>query len=68
MRVGPFGSTELIIILVIVLVIFGAGRITEIFGALGRGIREFRKSQTEEDPPASTQATGRKPAKKETKR
>ena len=49
MRVGPFGATELVIILVIVLIIFGAGRIPEIFGALGKGIREFRKSQSEED-------------------
>ena len=49
MRVGPFGATELVIILVIVLVIFGAGRIPEVFGALGKGIREFRKSQSEED-------------------
>lgn len=49
MRVGPFGATELVIILVIVLIIFGAGRIPEVFGALGKGIREFRKSQSEED-------------------
>ena len=49
MRVGPFGATELVIILVIVLIIFGAGRIPEVFGALGKGIKEFRKSQSEEE-------------------
>lgn len=37
------GPVELIIILVIVLVIFGAGRLTDIMGALGRGVAEFRK-------------------------
>ncbi len=37
------GSTELIIILVLVLIIFGAGKLPEIGGALGKGIRSFRK-------------------------
>lgn len=40
MKLGP---TELIIILVIVLVLFGVGRIGKIGGELGRGISDFRK-------------------------
>lgn len=36
------GTTELIIILVIVLVLFGVGRISRIAGELGSGIRAFR--------------------------
>jgi len=43
------GSTELIIILVLVLVIFGAGKLPEIGGALGKGIRSFRKAAGERD-------------------
>ena len=42
-RIGP---TELIIILVIILIIFGVGRLGEIGGALGKGIREFRRGQS----------------------
>jgi len=42
------GSTELMIILVLVLVIFGAGKLPEIGGALGKGLRSFKKSV--EDP------------------
>ena len=42
-RLGPM---ELIIILVIVMVIFGVGRLPEIGGAMGKAIREFRKSQS----------------------
>ncbi len=40
----PFhlGGTELIIILVIIIVLFGVGRVGKIGGELGRGIREFR--------------------------
>lgn len=37
------GPTELIIILVIVLVLFGVGRLSKIGSELGSGIREFRK-------------------------
>jgi len=40
-RVGP---TELIIILVVVMIIFGVGRLPEIGGAMGKAIREFRSS------------------------
>ena len=36
------GATELIIILVIVVLLFGIGRVSRIGGELGRGIREFR--------------------------
>lgn len=39
-RLGP---TELIIILLIVIIIFGAGRIGRIAGELGSGIRSFRE-------------------------
>ncbi len=38
------GVTELIIILVIILIMFGAGKLPEIGEGLGRGIRNFRKS------------------------
>lgn len=37
------GVPELLIVLVIVLVIFGASRLTDIMGAMGKGISEFRK-------------------------
>lgn len=37
-----FGTTELIIILVIVVLLFGVGRIGKIAGELGKGIRTFQ--------------------------
>jgi sec-independent protein translocase protein TatA len=45
------GWQELVIVLVIVIIIFGAGRLPEIGGALGKSIKEFR-SQSETDAPA----------------
>jgi sec-independent protein translocase protein TatA len=43
------GTQELIIILVLVLVIFGAGKLPQVGGALGKGIRNFKKGIKEED-------------------
>jgi sec-independent protein translocase protein TatA len=43
------GPWELIIILVIVLIIFGAGKLPEIGSGLGRGIRNFKKATTGKD-------------------
>ena len=45
-RIGP---TELIIVLVIILIIFGAGRLPEIGGAIGKGIRAFKRSSSGEE-------------------
>ncbi|HLT57725.1 MAG: twin-arginine translocase TatA/TatE family subunit [Limnochordales bacterium] len=38
------GATELIIILVLALIIFGPGKLPEVGKAIGRGIREFKKA------------------------
>jgi len=51
-RVGP---TELIILLVIVLLIFGPGRIAKIAGELGRGIRSFKEGVTADEEPEDEQ-------------
>jgi len=44
-----FGMPELVIILVIVMVVFGAGKLPEIGGALGKSIRNFKKSSEGKD-------------------
>jgi sec-independent protein translocase protein TatA len=61
MNLGGLGPGELLLILAIVLVIFGAGRLADIGGSLGKGIREFRKAVREEEAepekPATTEST-----------
>ena len=42
------GMPELLVILVIILVIFGAGKLPQIGEGLGRGIRNFKKATTKE--------------------
>ncbi|CAN5333194.1 hypothetical protein BH23CHL1_BH23CHL1_07880 [soil metagenome] len=48
----PLGPWELAIILIIIVIIFGVGKLPEIGGALGKGIREFKTSaaDTGDDP------------------
>ena len=65
-RIGPW---EIGLILVIILIIFGVGKLPQVGGAIGKGLREFRKGQRgevdEEEEPKTTAA--RKKAKSETK-
>ena len=45
--IGGIGMPELIIILVIILIIFGAGKLPEIGAGLGKGIKNFKKATKE---------------------
>lgn len=42
------GFTELLLILIIILILFGAGRLPEIGSALGKAIKNFKKAGSEE--------------------
>lgn len=58
---GPgFGWPELLIVAVVILLLFGAGRLTDVGSSLGKGIREFRKAIREDDEPKSEPAEGQK--------
>jgi sec-independent protein translocase protein TatA len=57
------GTTELIVILVIVIILFGVGRISKISGELGKSIRSFKsglQSDGDEDSESSKTETGEK--------
>lgn len=47
---GSFGWMELVLILIIVLIIFGAGKIPQLGEGLGKAIKGFKKSVHEPDP------------------
>ncbi len=51
----PFnlGGPELIIVLVIVLIVFGAGKLPRVMRDLGTGVKEFKKAQTDEEMAAA---------------
>lgn len=47
-----FGVGELLIILVIVVIFFGVGKLPELGGAIGKSLTEFRKASQPNEPPA----------------
>jgi sec-independent protein translocase protein TatA len=55
----PFnlGGPELIIVLVIVLIVFGAGKLPKVMRDLGTGVKEFKKAQTDEEREAAAMAS-----------
>jgi len=65
-RPGPW---EIGLILLIILIIFGTGKLPQVGGAIGRGIRAFRKGQrgeydeAEDEEPKPKRAAGKKAAK-----
>lgn len=63
----PFnlGLPELLIVLVVVIIVFGVGRLPEIGGALGKGIKEFRRSQKDLDEETRSRAESKAEKKNE---
>ncbi len=68
---STFGWPEALIILTVVLIVFGVGKLPQVGGALGKGIREFRRGKAglieemEEEEEEEEEAPKRKkPAKK----
>ncbi len=62
---GKLGFGELVVILVIVLVLFGANKLPQLGEGLGEGIRSFKKSfEGEDEKPASTSGQPSDPARK----
>jgi sec-independent protein translocase protein TatA len=58
--IPKFGPVELTLILVIVVMLFGVGKLPELFGSVGRGVREFRKNSALDentDTPADEKST-----------
>lgn len=44
--IGSFGTTEMLLILFVVILLFGAKRIPELFRGMGQGVREFKDAST----------------------
>lgn len=60
------GPTELILILLIILILFGAGKLPQVFESLGTGLKKFREAQ-EEEPPAPRDVSPPRPEISESK-
>ncbi len=51
------GAPEIILILAIVLIVFGAGKLPDVMSQLGRGVREFRDSAAGKDEEKAAKTT-----------
>ena len=58
---------EIVLILVIVLIIFGAGKLPQIGNAIGKSIKEFRKARTSEEEENNKDKTTAQSTETETK-
>lgn len=68
MRLGPLGLWEILAILVVILLIFGARRLPEIGSSMGKGIRTFKSAllgeddkPRQDDPPVAKSGDERNP-------
>ncbi len=48
------GWTEVLLILVVILLLFGATRLPALLGGLGKGVKEFKRSMRDDDEPAAS--------------
>jgi len=62
---GPLGSQELLVILAIVLLLFGANKLPELARSLGRAKKEFKKGMEEEEEEKEKKKEETKAEKKE---
>jgi sec-independent protein translocase protein TatA len=60
------GATELIIILVIVLVIFGAGKLPKVMKDMGKGVKSFKEAMGEDEKPEANPPAQSAPAQSAT--
>ena len=62
-RIGPW---EIALVLVIIMIVFGVGKLPQVGGAIGKGIRSFKKGQRGEGEDEIEEETPVKPARKKT--
>ena len=63
--IGPVGPTELILIILIIVIIFGARKLPELGKSLGEGIKNFKKSIGGKDQEDSTSSDKKTPPPKD---
>ena len=62
-RIGPW---EIALVLVIIMIVFGVGKLPQVGGAIGKGMRSFRKGQAGEEEEEEEEPKPKKKASKKT--
>ena len=61
---GNLGVTEIVLIVLVIILLFGAKKIPELASGLGKGLKEFKKAQREADIDTSAESKKVDPEKK----
>jgi sec-independent protein translocase protein TatA len=61
---GNFGATEIILILLVVVLLFGGRKIPELMKGIGQGLKDFKKASKVEDEPEKMKAESKEDDKK----
>lgn len=61
---SKFGIWEIVLILAIILIVFGVGKLPQVGNAIGKGLRSFKKGQAGEDEEQETVAASKADTKK----
>lgn len=60
---GRFGPWEIVLILVIILIVFGVGKLPQVGNAIGKGLRAFKRGQAGEEEAEEEEKETEKPRK-----
>ena len=61
---GNFGATDIILILLVVVLLFGGRKIPELMKGIGQGLKDFKKASKVEDEPEKMKAESKEDDKK----
>jgi len=61
---GNFGATEIILILLVVVLLFGGRKIPELMKGIGQGLKDFKKASKVEDDPGKMNSESKEESKK----
>lgn len=62
---GNFGATEIILILLVVVLLFGGRKIPELMKGIGQGLKDFKKASRVDDEPEKTKTDSKEDSKKD---
>jgi sec-independent protein translocase protein TatA len=64
-KMGNFGATEIILIILVIVLLFGGRKIPELMKGIGQGMKEFKKASKVEDESDKTKEESKEDTKKE---
>ena len=64
-KMGNFGATEIILIILVIVLLFGGRKIPELMKGIGQGMKEFKKASKVEDEPTKIKSESKEETKQE---